>query len=302
MRSTEPTSPSSPTGPRTSSPSSTTAAAHPPAVSARTAWRSTTSSSSPRTDRRAVRRPQPSRAPTVSTWLGACRCSRWPSPIPRDVPGAAEGGADRLHLAARGSRWRCRPSPRWSRRCAARPTCRCSCCCGSTTPGPRPAASSTRLVGLAEDYLGVRREGRLLRVPRRRPRGRRRDLHGPRRAAARGAVDVHPGRRRQPRPTPFLAAAAHPPGLVAVRSAGSPRGLEVGYDDLLATAESDPSIAANADAGRRPAAEHVPWFVRRGARSSTSAAGAAGRLREGVRRRRLRPLVAALLDDAMERL
>ena len=31
------------------------------------------------------------------------------------------------------------------------------------------------------------------------------------------------------------------PGLVAVHSAGSPRGLAVGYDDLLATAQSDPA-------------------------------------------------------------
>ena len=35
------------------------------------------------------------------------------------------------------------------------------------------------------------------------------------------------------------------PGLVNVRSAGSPRGMGEGYDDLLATAESDPEIGSH---------------------------------------------------------
>jgi copper homeostasis protein len=57
------------------------------------------------------------------------------------------------------------------------------------------------------------------------------------------------------------------PRLLQVRSAGSPRGMAVGYDDLLATAESDPMIAARMMPGGGLAAEHVPWLVRQGVRA-----------------------------------
>jgi copper homeostasis protein len=54
------------------------------------------------------------------------------------------------------------------------------------------------------------------------------------------------------------------PGLVGVRSAGSPRGLGEGYDELLATAEADPAVAARLVPGGGLVAEQVPWFVRAG--------------------------------------
>ncbi len=57
------------------------------------------------------------------------------------------------------------------------------------------------------------------------------------------------------------------PGLVNVRSAGSPRGMAEGYDDLLATAEADPAIAALLMPGGGLLAEHVPWLVRTGVRA-----------------------------------
>jgi copper homeostasis protein len=57
------------------------------------------------------------------------------------------------------------------------------------------------------------------------------------------------------------------PGLVNVCSAGSPRGMSEGYDDLLATAASDPAIAALLMPGAGLQAEHVPWLVRAGVRS-----------------------------------
>src|SRR4029079_7556829 len=93
------------------------------------------------------------------------------------------------------------------------------------------------------------------------------------------------------------------PRLVHVRSAGSPRGMETGYDDLLATAESDPRIAAKLMPGAGLAAEHVPWLVRTGVRAfhvgpqvrpggSGKAYVDAGYVRSW----------RALLDDAMERL
>ena len=40
-----------------------------------------------------------------------------------------------------------------------------------------------------------------------------------------------------------------------------------GYDDLLATAESDPAIAALLMPGGGLLAEHVPWLVRAGVRA-----------------------------------
>jgi copper homeostasis protein len=51
------------------------------------------------------------------------------------------------------------------------------------------------------------------------------------------------------------------PELAAVRSAGSPRGLEVGFDDLLDTAR-DPLVARMLMPGGGLLAEQVPWFVR----------------------------------------
>ena len=188
---------------------------------------------------------------------------------PRDVPGAAEGGADRLHVVAPGD----------------------------------PVALLERLVGLAEDYLACGAAGvafgfldadleidvdtctvladRLPEVPWTFTR----------------AVDSSLDPRRSWRRLLTL------PRLVHVRSAGSPRGMETGYDDLLATAESDPRIAAKLMPGAGLAAEHVPWLVRQGVRAfhvgpqvrpggSGKAYVDAGYVRSW----------RTLLDDAMERL
>jgi copper homeostasis protein len=54
------------------------------------------------------------------------------------------------------------------------------------------------------------------------------------------------------------------PGLVAVRTAGSPRGLPAGYDDLLATIT--PEIAPLVMPGGGLAPEHVPWLLDAGVR------------------------------------
>jgi copper homeostasis protein len=56
-------------------------------------------------------------------------------------------------------------------------------------------------------------------------------------------------------------------GLVGVLSAGSPRGLGEGYDELLATAEADREVAGLLVPGEGLLAEHVPWFVRAGVRT-----------------------------------
>jgi copper homeostasis protein len=182
---------------------------------------------------------------------------------PRDVRGADEGGADRLHLVAEGG---LSPEPG-----AVSSTCRetevpvfvaLRLNDSWTTTG----GELTRLVGLAEDYLSCGAAGvsfgfldpdlevdtvlcghvaaLLPEVPWTFPR----------------AVDDTLDARRSWRRLLTL------PGLVGVRSAGSPRGMSVGYDDLLATAESDPRIAALLMPGRGLLAEHVPWLARAGVR------------------------------------
>ncbi|CAN5165055.1 copper homeostasis protein [soil metagenome] len=56
------------------------------------------------------------------------------------------------------------------------------------------------------------------------------------------------------------------PGLSSVASAGSPQGLERGYDDLLALAAHSPGVARvlMVAGGLQP--EHVPWLARVGVR------------------------------------
>lgn len=183
----------------------------------------------------------------------------------RDVAGAHEGGADRLHLVGAGV--------------------------GPAALSPEPAGVSavcreaeipvfvllrlndswtttggelTRLVGLAEDYLGCGAAGvsfgfldadleidtevcnhlvdALPGVP----------------WTSHRAVDSTLDPRRSWRRLLDL------PRLVAVCSAGSPQGMASGYDDLLATAASDPAIAALLMPGGGLLAEHVPWLLRAG--------------------------------------
>jgi copper homeostasis protein len=56
------------------------------------------------------------------------------------------------------------------------------------------------------------------------------------------------------------------PGVDAVCSAGSPRGLEVGHDGLTDRAAADPDVARLLMAGGGLQPEHVPWLARAGVR------------------------------------
>jgi copper homeostasis protein len=56
------------------------------------------------------------------------------------------------------------------------------------------------------------------------------------------------------------------PGLDAVLSAGSVRGVDSGCDELVARAGADPDVARRLVAGGGLRAEHVPWLVRAGVR------------------------------------
>ena len=182
---------------------------------------------------------------------------------PRDVAGADEGGADRLHLVGDSG---LSPEPN-----LVSATCRESEVpvfvllrlndSWTTTGG-----ELTRMVGLAEDYLSCGATGvafgfldsdleidttvcehlatSLPEVP----------------WSFHRAVDASLDPRRSWRRLLTL------PGLVSVQSAGSPQGLSVGYDDLLDTAASDPRIAALLMPGGGLLGEHVPWFVQAGVR------------------------------------
>ena len=183
---------------------------------------------------------------------------------PRDVPGAAEGGADRLHVVAPGPT--CALSPE--------PSLVSSVCRESDLPAfvllrlndtwSTTGGEFARLVGLAEDYLGCGATGvafgfldadlevdtetcsmlldRLPNVPWTFTR----------------AIDSSLDPRRSWRRLLPL------PRLAAVRSAGSPRGMAVGYDDLLASVT--PEIAPVLMPGGGLAPEHVPWLLKAGVR------------------------------------
>lgn len=185
---------------------------------------------------------------------------------PRDVPGAEEGGADRLHVVAPGPVVAMSPEPALVSAVCRETELPVFVLLRLNDSWTTTGGELTRLVGLAEDYLGCGAGGvsfgfldagldvddevcahlatRLPGVPW--TFGR--------------AVDDTLDPRRSWRRLTGLA------GLVAVRSAGSPRGLAAGYDELLALAGSDPAIARLAMPGGGLLAEHVPWFARAGVR------------------------------------
>ncbi len=186
----------------------------------------------------------------------------------RDVAGAQEGGATRLHAIGAGSpAGALSPEP-----ATVSAICRESdvpvfallrLSEGWTTTGGEMA----RLVGLAEDFLACGAEGvsfgfldadlevdvptcthLAVSLP---------DVPWTFHRAIDDALDARRAWRR----------VLSLPGLVNVRSAGSARGLGEGYDDLLALVESDPVVASLVMPGGGLLAEHVPWLVRAGVRA-----------------------------------
>ncbi|MBS43946.1 MAG: copper homeostasis protein CutC [Nocardioides sp.] len=184
----------------------------------------------------------------------------------RDVRGAVEGGADRLALVAPGEHAALSPDV---------PTA--SAVIRSSEVPVRvllrldeslsvTGGQFVRLVGLAKEYLELGAEGVVmgfldadLRV----------DVD-----TCRAFADALPGvpwtfHRAVDRvlePARAWHALVGLPGLDAVRTAGSARGLAEGYDDLLALVRGDAAIARLAMPGGGLAPEHVPWFLRAGVR------------------------------------
>jgi copper homeostasis protein len=183
---------------------------------------------------------------------------------PRDVAGAVDGGADRLHVAARGPV--CALSPE--------PSLVSAVCHESDLPvfvllrlndtWSTTGGEFARLVGLGEDYLGCGATGvafgfldadleidtetcrmlldRLPRVP----------------WMFHRAIDSSLDPRRSWRRLLPL------PDLVAVQTAGSPRGVAAGYDDLLASITPANAHLVMPGGGLTP--EHVPWLLQAGVR------------------------------------
>jgi copper homeostasis protein len=222
---------------------------------------------------------------------------------PRDVPGAADGGADRLHVVAHGETCALSPEPSTVSAMGREADVAMYVLLRLNDSWSTTGGEFERLVGLAEDYLSCGAAGvafgfldadlevdvatctaladRLPEVPWTFTR----------------AIDSSLDPRRSWRRLLPL------PRLQQVRSAGSPRGMATGYDDLLATAESDPAIAAKLMPGGGLRPEHVPWLVRQGVRAfhvgpqvrpggSAKAYVDAGYVRSW----------RSLLDDAMDRL
>jgi copper homeostasis protein len=182
---------------------------------------------------------------------------------PRDVVGAQEGGADRLHVEAPGPAAALSPEPGVVSSVCRETELPVFVLLRLNDSWTTTGGELTRLVGLAEDYLGCGAAGVSfgfldadLEVDTQVCAHLASSLPGVPWTFHR-AVDATLDPRRSWRRLIGL------PGLVAVRSAGSPQGLSVGYDDLLATA-ADPEVARLLMPGGGLLAEHVPWFVRSG--------------------------------------
>jgi copper homeostasis protein len=221
---------------------------------------------------------------------------------PSDAGPAQEGGADRLELCddvAAGGR---SPEPGLvSALCRetdlpVRVVLKLSD--GYTTTG----GELTRLIGLAENYLAVGAEGLVL--------GFLTDqllvdleVCGEILSALPGvpwtfsnAIDATLETDRAWRDLAGL------PGLTSVLSAGSPRGLITGADELTDRAQRSPSVANLLMAGGGLAAEHVPWLLRAGVRQFHvgSSVRPGGSYKAYVDARHVRSW-RLLLDDAAER-
>jgi copper homeostasis protein len=92
------------------------------------------------------------------------------------------------------------------------------------------------------------------------------------------------------------------PGLDAVLSAGSPRGLEAGCDELTERTRADADVARLLMAGGGLRPEHVPWLVRAGVRQFHvgSAVRPGGSFKAYVDAGHVRAW-RMLLDDAVDR-
>jgi copper homeostasis protein len=186
----------------------------------------------------------------------------------RDVPGAQEGGATRLHaIGASSSAGALSPEPATVSAICRESDLPVFVLLRLSESWTTTGGEMTRLVGLGEDFLACGAAGVAfgfldadLEVDVQTCTHLASSLPGVPWTFHRAIDDALDVRRAWRRVLTL-------PGLVNVRTAGSARGMDEGYDDLLALVESDPAIASLAMPGGGLLAEHVPWLVRAGVRS-----------------------------------
>jgi copper homeostasis protein len=181
-----------------------------------------------------------------------------------DVAGAQEGGADRLYLVVRGTDGSTSPAPAALSAVLRETDLPVRVVLKLTAGHMTTGGEFARLVGLAGEYAALGAEGLAfgfldsdLEVDVRTCQALGESLPDLPWTFTR-AIDDSLDPRRSWRRLIGL------PGLDTVRSAGSPRGLSVGYDDLLALAESSPELARLLMPSGGLLAEQVPWFARAG--------------------------------------
>ncbi|CUR59592.1 CutC family protein [metagenome] len=180
---------------------------------------------------------------------------------PRDIAGAADGGADRLFLVSASG---LSPSPAEVSAAVRESDLALRVMLRLSDHRTTNGGEFARLVALAEEYVALGAEGVSfgfldtdLQVDVETCRALAEALPGVPWTLSRAIDDTLEPHRSWRRVVGL-------PGLDAVHSAGSPRGLDGGYDDLLSLAESDPSVAALLVPSGGLRAEMVPWFVRAG--------------------------------------
>ena len=183
---------------------------------------------------------------------------------PRDVPGALEGGADRLHVSVPGPTCGLSPEPALVSAIGRESELPVFVLLRLNDTWSTTGGEFARLVGLAEDYLACGATGvafgfldadleidtetcTMLLMP-----------------AARGALDLPPGDRLLARPPPVVAPAAPAarPGGRAVRGIAPRDGGRVRRPAGDDHAETAPLVMP----GGGLAAEHVPWLLKAGVR------------------------------------
>lgn len=184
----------------------------------------------------------------------------------RDVPGCHEGGADRLSLVVPGDAGGSSPDV-----AAAAAVIRASDLPVRVMLRLNESFTTTggefvRLVGLAEEYVGLGAEGVVFGFL-----DTDLELDVETCAALAASLPGVPWTLHRAIDHTLDAARSwrrlvNLPGLTAVHTAGSPQGLERGYDDLLVLVESSPDVARLAMPGGGLLPEHVPWLARSGVR------------------------------------
>ncbi len=182
----------------------------------------------------------------------------------RDVAGAQEGGADRLALVSPGARVALSPELSVASAVIRATDLPVRVLLRLDESLTTTGGQYVRLVSLAEEYLALGAEGVVLGFL---DADLRVDVDTC--AALAGALPGVPWTFHRAvdsvlEPARAWRALAALPGLTAVRSAGSPQGLDHGYDDLLDLARNDPDVARLLMPGGGLRADQVPWFARAG--------------------------------------